>query len=602
MPLISACELPGAVCVYAPPKAKQAVLARSSVVRVAKDVAPGGALSVSQSAKSRGSRVASTFKAAFVTTISAAEDVRDAVRLRQSLEAVGSLLETVAIVHGAWQGAEASNATFAQDLRAAGWRIILDVTDLDLRSLFTPIVSPTAIVRNGRLMNATGLHWPRRGTTWQLEGKHWRQKVRPGYVNLKLDGGRSALKLCAWNLTRYDMVLVADAAVNVLERPEEWLSRHAPHRYFAAEVMDIGDSRAPTEAGGMGLRTELMFLRPNRLIGRLLADMAQTASFVPRTNTIADVLETAMPLHVPMPPMLRHRLRSANRSDGMAGADAASRVDGWDIHNASVSPQELPSHAVQAPQPAAVAWGRGSAFPISASASGRGAPALARFGLITVVCHRVDFYGSDPNAHYERAVSMKQSLKNLGSNIQTTAIVSGVPPRGLSRLRQAGWGLIDVTRLPLERLFRPILQLRAGYHAPRGDPAKAIQPRRDGGCTALKLLAWNMTQYTHILLVDADTCFQQCPLRWLEAHSRLGSYFVARAENEHVRGYSGINSHMVLLQPDAQLFAILTDHASTASYIPHSERADCRAHGGMAVPLPWDAVSHCPSCRHPGFL
>ena len=87
---------------------------------------------------------------------------------------------------------------------------------------------------------------------------------------------------------------------------------------------------------------------------------------------------------------------------------------------------------------------------------------------------------------------------------------------------------------------------------------------------ALKFLAWNLTEYTRVFHSDTDVCMQQDPLPWAAVHERLGTYFAARHENAATRGYNGMNAHFLFLQPNAQLYWMLSESARTASFIPHT--------------------------------
>jgi len=92
-----------------------------------------------------------------------------------------------------------------------------------------------------------------------------------------------------------------------------------------------------------------------------------------------------------------------------------------------------------------------------------------------------------------------------------------------------------------------------------------VQERNDHSCTSLKLLAWNLTQFDVVLQADADNIFLADPLEWVRAHS--DHYFIASHEIVS-RGYEGINSHLMLLQPSNILFRLLADNARTGGFEP----------------------------------
>ena len=101
-----------------------------------------------------------------------------------------------------------------------------------------------------------------------------------------------------------------------------------------------------------------------------------------------------------------------------------------------------------------------------------------------------------------------------------------------------------------------------------------MQHRLDGACTGLKLLAWNMTAYDHILVSDTDVCFKELPLRWMRTQWARGEYFVAEREPylqwPSLRPYAGLNSHLMLIQPDAQVFRLLVDMGRFRSFVPYT--------------------------------
>ena len=71
-----------------------------------------------------------------------------------------------------------------------------------------------------------------------------------------------------------------------------------------------------------------------------------------------------------------------------------------------------------------------------------------------------------------------------------------------------------------------------------------------------------------VLLVDADTVLWSSPDAWLAAEARR---FAATAEAA-VRGFTGLNTHLVLLAPDRDgaTFAALLARASECNYLPYT--------------------------------
>ena len=145
-----------------------------------------------------------------------------------------------------------------------------------------------------------------------------------------------------------------------------------------------------------------------------------------------------------------------------------------------------------------------------------------RYALVISLCNTSDFYGGDGTAQLDRAIKLKRSLQVVGSAIETIAFAHGFAADGVARLADNGWQVRDVSGMVLSKLLRPILEPETGRHFPRRG---RVQPRADGGCTALKFMAWNLTEYTRVFHSDTDVCMQQDPLPWAQVHTKLGTYF-----------------------------------------------------------------------------
>ena len=216
-------------------------------------------------------------------------------------------MPTVAIAHG-------FDALHLDRLTMTGWEV-RDYTHWNLTAL-RPILSPTE-----------GLFWPtrsldrkRRCPRCHQNTKGDQQRTRPGYVLEPSDRGCSTLKLLAWGLTEFDGVMLGESDVRMLEKPDAWMHSQAGARLpFAATYRNLGDERG---AGSDGIYSSLMWLRPNRLVQRLLSDKARWSAFVPRTNTLTDVIETAMPIKAASewPPLPRHERGHADTLEHAAGA------------------------------------------------------------------------------------------------------------------------------------------------------------------------------------------------------------------------------------------------------------------------------------------
>jgi hypothetical protein len=86
----------------------------------------------------------------------------------------------------------------------------------------------------------------------------------------------------------------------------------------------------------------------------------------------------------------------------------------------------------------------------------------------------------------------------------------------------------------------------------------------------MKFLAWNLSMFERVLLVDSDVCITSDPSRWVHLHR--SEYFVGIPEVNvkytEQRGYLGLTTHMMLLQPSPVVFKILIDQGVSRSYVP----------------------------------
>jgi hypothetical protein len=125
---------------------------------------------------------------------------------------------------------------------------------------------------------------------------------------------------------------------------------------------------------------------------------------------------------------------------------------------------------------------------------------------------------------------------------------------------------------------------------PRPNQSVHVQPRHDGRCTTMKLLAWSLTWYDAVLVADVDNVFAASPDSWVHAVAaaheapppsdapastdgdsdgtlaaasspwkrletpRRVHYFVAEREQGR-RNYVGLNTHLMLITPNLQASA-----------------------------------------------
>ena len=109
-------------------------------------------------------------------------------------------------------------------------------------------------------------------------------------------------------------------------------------------------------------------------------------------------------------------------------------------------------------------------------------------------------------------------------------------------------------------------------HGRMPPPAEAtIQQRDDGAATSLKFLSWTLTRYAMVMHADLDVLFLESPQPALEAAVRQGLVFQAASTERGKRGgYDGLNTHMLLLRPSLEIFAILAANAANGHFVPYT--------------------------------
>ena len=107
---------------------------------------------------------------------------------------------------------------------------------------------------------------------------------------------------------------------------------------------------------------------------------------------------------------------------------------------------------------------------------------------------------------------------------------------------------------------------------PRGGE-HTVHYRRDETCGALKLAAWNLTEYDGILLSEPHLCFNASfdSLAWFEMVIRSRSYFYADfdASPHH---YNNLNTRMIFLKPSDLIFQLLNDKAAVGNVMQHTKK------------------------------
>ena len=105
---------------------------------------------------------------------------------------------------------------------------------------------------------------------------------------------------------------------------------------------------------------------------------------------------------------------------------------------------------------------------------------------------------------------------------------------------------------------------RANFAPPAGS---SVQQRTDGAMTSVKFHAWRLTQYAVVLHTDVDVLFLESPLAALRAAHAKQLIFQAAASETAKRGYMGINTHMMLLRPSLDVYALISANAASGHFM-----------------------------------
>jgi len=171
----------------------------------------------------------------------------------------------------------------------------------------------------------------------------------------------------------------------------------------------------------------------------------------------------------------------------------------------------------------------------------------------------------------------------------------------LAMLRGQGWRIHNVTQ-----------DLQPHWHTLPGQPVPQlqlpprkpgiVQPRNDGWATLYKLFAWTLTEYDLVLHTDLDVVFSASPQGTISTALVRGVVFQALPEKAY-RGYFGLNTHMMLLRPNPDVFAMLMANAVRGHLLPFTRTEQdvletmlpptvTYAWNGTAKPVPWPRHKH----------
>ena len=199
-----------------------------------------------------------------------------------------------------------------------------------------------------------------------------------------------------------------------------------------------------------------------------------------------------------------------------------------------------------------------------------------RMALVVSLCNGTDYKGKPGIVQLMRAGSLACSLRQLRSSISLVANVYGFDKSHHSTLANMGYTVIDHSSVPRSKFaLRPLFEYNQAAWGRRWPRGNFVQKRRDGTCTAFKLLAWNLTRYRRVLHADADVFFLSDPAPWLHRHRNLqfaaiNEYLGNKTNVARERGYDGLNTHLMLLTPSRAVVSILLANAVTGNFIPYT--------------------------------
>ena len=190
-----------------------------------------------------------------------------------------------------------------------------------------------------------------------------------------------------------------------------------------------------------------------------------------------------------------------------------------------------------------------------------------------------EWFAHRPKSHKEERGfqlldRMRCTLRGLGYRGPLVALLHGMDHYRHRVASLADWRVVQVT-LDLRELFGKALhdepgKARGALRLPTNSTAEHRVTRSDGWATVLKLCAWNLTQYRRILLTDLDVDFEESPSRAFQDAARQGISFLATQEVANRHGYSGLNTHLVLLQPSRAIFMLLWTNAALGHFVPYT--------------------------------
>lgn len=196
-----------------------------------------------------------------------------------------------------------------------------------------------------------------------------------------------------------------------------------------------------------------------------------------------------------------------------------------------------------------------------------------RLAIVVTICAGVDYMGNPPNTQLERAQVAVDALRNV-----TRAPIDDIPDfvlisSGFTReTLKSVHGFTRIVDVPLGAFSFKVRSIGDGKQFACQNH---VQPRLDGKCTAVKLTAWNLTEYDGILHQDSDVCLLEDPRPLMRSWKREGRYFGALVMPRRRAGKrlekiqpQGFFTNVMYLQPNKMLFQLLRDKAASGDFRP----------------------------------
>lgn len=196
---------------------------------------------------------------------------------------------------------------------------------------------------------------------------------------------------------------------------------------------------------------------------------------------------------------------------------------------------------------------------------------MLKTGLLVVLSNGTSYKGESPVLQVDKAMLLGLSVRILGSKLPLLALVDGFNVQEIRRLHETGFRTHDVSHIPKdEYALKPIYKPEKGRKFPgSAEHPGGVQGRQDFLSTSVKFLAWNLTQYDALMICDTDVVFRQDPWSYVHRLLRKNEYFSASNEDIN-RGYRGLNSHMMFIRPNSQVFRIVRDSATSGNFFPYT--------------------------------